>query len=390
MIRQFQTKPLPHIFFGKGEISRLPEIINKTARCPLFLLSPTFARTDCWQDLYKKFSQQNNIALYIEELSGEPSPESINRITEKLRNKNIDLVVAIGGGSVLDSGKAVSAMLCEPQCVETYLEGVGTELPSGKKIFFIAIPTTSGTGSEVTSNAVITKLGAGGFKRSLRHDNYIPNIALIDPSLTLSCPAKLSTACGMDTFTQLVEGYLSTHCSVMTDCIAIDGIKALSRSLEKVHFDGNNLDARTDLSYAALCSGIVLANAGLGTVHGFASTLGGLFPIPHGTVCGTLMAQANRLTLTRLRKTGEHPEALEKYALLGCIFGCTAKSTEVQQDFFIEELFRFSTLFEMPSLRNYGVKREDISEIIRLSGNKNNPAQLNVEELTELLTSRIE
>lgn len=390
MIRQFQTKPLPHILFGVGEISRLPEIINKTATCPLFILSPTFAQTDCWQNLYQNISMLLNKNLSIEELSGEPTPEMINGITERWRNKNVDLIISIGGGSVLDSGKAISAMLCESKCVETYLEGVGTESPRGRKIPFIAIPTTSGTGSEATSNAVITKFGTGGFKKSLRHNNYIPNIALIDPHLTLSCPPKLTVACGMDTFTQLVEGYLSTNSSPMTDSFAVDGLKAVSLSLERVHLNGNNIEARTDLSYAALCSGIVLANAGLGTVHGFASTLGGLFPIPHGTVCGTLMAEANRLTLKRLRKTGESPGSLKKYALLGQILGCKAENETMQQDYFIEELCRFSTVFEMPLLSNYGVRPEDIPELIRLSGNKNNPTQLDVEELTELLRNRIE
>lgn len=390
MIKQFQTKPLPLIIFGVDEISRLPEIIKEKGKNPLFILSPTFAQSTDWHALHANISTSMTQPLYIEEISGEPSPNIIDSITNRWQKESIDIVIAIGGGSVLDAGKAISAMLCEKDGVENYLEGVGSQIPSGSKIFFIAIPTTSGTGSEATSNAVLAKRGENGFKKSLRHDNYIPNIALVDPALTLSCPVELTTACGMDTFSQLVEGYLSIKGSAVSDSIAIEGIRAISRSLEKVYTDGTDIEARTDIAYASLCSGIVLANAGLGTVHGFASTIGGLFPVPHGVVCGTLMAHANRLTLIRLRKTGENPEALEKYARLGRIFGCKEEKARAQQDHFIDELIRFSSLFEIPPLSDYGMNREDISKIINLSGNKYNPAQLDREELTEMLESRIE
>ena len=390
MIKQFQTKPVPRIIFGPGEIARLPEIIKEKGESPLFILSPTFAQSPDWHALQAKISLTITPPLHMEEISGEPSPEIIDDIVGRWKKINIDMVIAIGGGSVLDGGKAISAMLCEKDGVENYLEGVGSRTPTGNKIFFIAIPTTSGTGSEATSNAVLAKRGENGFKKSLRHDNYIPNIALVDPALTLSCPVGLTTACGMDTFSQLVEGYLSTNGSAVSDSIALEGIGAISRSLEKVYANGADLGARTDLAYASLCSGIVLTNAGLGTVHGFASTIGGLFPIPHGVVCGTLMAHANRLTLLRLRRTGENPKALDKYARLGLLFGCEEEKENKQQDAFIEELIRLSSLFEIPPLSDYTITREDIPHIINLSGNKYNPAQLDHEELTEMLESRIE
>ncbi len=390
MIKQFQLKPLPHIIFGCGEITKLRQIIKIKEAHPLFILSPTLSETTLWQTLFEDINKELKVKPQLETFSGEPSPQIVDEIVENHKGKNIDLVIAIGGGSVLDAGKAVSAMLCEKDGVTTYLEGVGTKQPSGEKIPFIAIPTTSGTGSETTTNAVISQIDRNnGFKKSLRHDNYIPNVAIIDPDLTLSCPQQLTVNCGMDTFTQLVEGYLSTNSSAITDTFAINGIKAIARSLETLFHEPKNLEARTDLAYASFQSGIVLANAGLGTVHGFASTIGAISNIPHGVVCGTLMAHANRLTLQRLRRTGENPEALEKYSLLGRIFGAEDKKPFEQQDFFIDELIRLSSLFQIAPLSDFGIGTTDIDSLITTSDNKYNPAQLDETELKEMLECRI-
>lgn len=390
MIKQFQLKPLPHIIFGSGEITKLRQIIKIKEARPLFILSPTFAKSTLWQNLLSGIHQDLTESPPQASFSGEPSPQIIDEIVTLHKNKSIDLVIAIGGGSILDAGKAISAMLCEQEGVATYLEGVGTVQPSGKKVPFIAIPTTSGTGSEATSNGVISQIDRqNGFKKSLRHDNYIPDIALIDPELTLSCPVQLTVNCGMDAFSQLVEGFLSTNASPMTDTFAISGIKAIARSLETIYHEPENLEARTDLAYASFHSGIVLANAGLGTVHGFASTIGAISNIPHGVVCGTLMAHANRLTLKRLRRTGENPQALEKYSLLGSIFGAEDKSSAEQQDFFIDELIRLSSLFQIAPLSDFGIGTADIGFLIENSGNKNNPAQLDSTELQEMLECRI-
>ena len=326
-------------------------------------------------------------------ISSEPSPEMIDTIVADPAFAEIDLVIAIGGGSTIDAGKAISAMLAEKENVSRFLEGVGTLFPSGRKLPFIAIPTTSGTGSEATSNAVISSIGDQGFKNSLRHDNFIPNLALVDPTLTLSCSTKLTVACGMDCFTQLVEGYLSTKSSSFTDALAIDGLKAIHRSLRQVFADGSNLQARTDLSYAALLSGIILTNSGLGTVHGFASVIGGLFAIPHGVVCGTLMAPVNGFTLASLRKTtggNDHP-ALGKYARLGKIFSqLKNKTISWYQDYFIEEIKQLTDDLDIPKLSKYGLTTADVQKIVAKTGNKYNPIQLSKEELTSILYSRID
>lgn len=390
MIHSFSLHVPPRILFGPGRLSDLGEIIQRFGRRPLLVLGgASFESTDHCRTLLATFRKQG-LSPRTVHIGSEPSPELIDGIVADQEDTARDMVIAIGGGSVLDGGKALAAMLVEKGPVLRFLEGVGTEQPSGGKLPFIAVPTTSGTGSEATANAVVSSVGVNGYKKSLRHDRYIPDLALIDPALTLSCPRRLTVACGMDCFTQLVEGYLSTHGSRPTDTLALDGIRAVYRSLETVCRDGDNLEARTDMSYGALLSGIVLANAGLGTVHGFASAIGGFFAVPHGVVCGTLMAPANRLTVKNLRRTGGNPAALDKYAILGRECSrATARSDSWYQDFFIDELSRLTDELQIPGLDEMGIGRDDIAKIIAQTGNKYNPARLSPEELTEILLARM-
>ena len=390
MIKSFSLQTPSQILFGPGRLSGLSEIASRFGRSPLLVLgSKSFSGSDHYQKLLENFRRQN-MSPYAVHIGSEPSPEMIDSIVAAPTSEARDLVIAIGGGATLDAGKAIAAMLVEKGPITRFLEGVGTESPSGRKLSFIAIPTTSGTGSEATSNAVISSVGPQGFKRSLRHDRYLPDLALVDPSLALSCPRELTVACSMDCFTQLVEGYLSSHASQLTDSLAIDGIQAVWRSLEIVCQDGSNLEARTDMAYGALLSGVVLANAGLGTIHGFASAIGGFFPIPHGVVCGTLMAITNKFTLKSLRETAPNAEALHKYTTLGRI--CSKKpgrSVSWYQDFFIDELERLTDALPIQKLNEFGISRGDIDKIVAHTANKYNPAQLPKEMLKEILLARM-
>jgi alcohol dehydrogenase class IV len=390
MITPFSLKTPGRIVFGADSLNGLAEAISGYGRRPLLVLGGrSFAASDHFAKVCNSL-QQLGITWQTTQVSSEPSPSLIDQAVRAAADTGIDLVVAIGGGATVDAGKAISAMLIEGGPVGRFLEGVGTTRPSGQKLPFIAVPTTAGTGSEATANAVLSEVGRRGYKKSLRHDRYLPDLALIDPLLALSCPPRLTVACAMDCFTQLVEGYLSTKASAPTHALALDGLCAVARSLQAVCLDGGNLSARSDLAYAALLSGIVLANAGLGTVHGLAGTIGGLAAIPHGVICGSLMAPANRLTLARLRETGEDHPALGKYTLLGKIFsGKERAGDQWYQDFFIAELERLSTTLQIPTLSAYGLGTEDISRIIAASDNKNNPLPLTEEELTTLLTARL-
>jgi alcohol dehydrogenase class IV len=289
----------------------------------------------------------------------------------------------------MDAGKAISAMLTVGGNVEYYLEGVGTMDHPGSKVPFIAVPTTAGTGSEATKNAVISRTGISGYKRSLRHDNFVPDIAVVDPVLATGCPPEITAASGMDCFTQLNEAYLSDRSSLYTDALALEGLKAIRASLRKVCSDGSDLNARTEMAFAALTSGICLTNAGLGVIHGFASSIGGLYNIPHGVICGTLMALSNEITIRELRNKKNNQEAMWKYVRLGKLFiESEDKSDDFYIDGFISYLHELTEELGLPGLKQIGVNEKDMKYIVSETDNKNNPVKLNADDMEEILRRR--
>ena len=298
--------PIPKIYFKNGIIAELPSMIRQFGnKIALVSGKSSFLNSRSAETLFDDLKTKG-IGYELFTVAGEPSPEMIDDAVKDLRNKKIDLIVSIGGGSAIDAGKALSAMMYRPESIVEFLEGVGTKEHPGTKLPFIAIPTTSGTGSEATKNAVISRVGKNGFKRSLRHDNFIPDMALIDPELTYHCPKDITAASGMDCFTQLTESYLSDKSGSYTDALAIEGLKEkIKASLKRSYLNGEDREARAGMSFAALTSGICLANAGLGVVHGFASSIGGMYKIPHGLICGTLMAKSNEINVRELRKAGK-------------------------------------------------------------------------------------
>jgi alcohol dehydrogenase class IV len=315
--------------------------------------------------------------------------EMIDQAVSRFRDTPVDVVVGIGGGSVLDAGKAISAMLFKTESVEDFLEGVGTREHPGTKVTFIAVPTTSGTGSEATKNAVISKTGVNGFKKSLRHDQFVPDVAIVDPALTVECPVEITVACGLDCFVQLTEAYLSTGANPFTDALAIEGLKAVKKSLVKCVVDGSDIEARTEMAFAALTSGICLANAGLGVIHGFASSLGGMVDIPHGVICGSFMAISNELNVRELRKCCDGQVALKKYAELGRLFLDQAGQTDDYYiDGFISTLYHLTSEFKLPGLKQYGVNDSDLERICRETFMKNNPVNLSFDNLMEIMINR--
>jgi Alcohol dehydrogenase, class IV len=281
-------------------------------------------------------------------------------------------------------------MMHKSESVMEFLEGVGNKEHPGTKLPYIAIPTTSGTGSEATKNAVISQIGEKGFKKSLRHDNFVPDIALVDPELTLQCPQDISAASGMDCFTQLTEAYLSDKSNEYTDALAMEGLKAIKSSLIRSYTNGEDIEARGGMSFAALTSGICLANAGLGVVHGFASSIGGRYNIPHGLVCGTLMASSNEINVRELRKKTTNPDALKKYALLGELFlDEKGKTDNYYIDGFIQYLHKLTNDFQLPGLKKYGIEEKDIELICAITEVKNNPVNLTLKDLTEIVSCRL-
>jgi alcohol dehydrogenase class IV len=389
MVKPFQFARLPKICFKSGMIDELP-CIAKTFGNRLILVTGknSFSRTDYAENLFHSLEKED-IFYRLVTVSGEPSPEVIDQAVNTFSDEEFNLVVGIGGGSVLDAGKAISAMMYKRVPVTEFLEGVGTREHPGTKLPYIAIPTTSGTGSETTKNAVISRVGKNGFKKSLRHDNFVPDIAIVDPRLTLSCPASITAASGMDCFSQLIEAYLSDKSSEYTDTLAMEGLKYIKSSLKESYLHGENIHSREGMSFAALTSGICLANAGLGTVHGFASSIGGMYEIPHGIVCGTLMAKTNEINIRELIKSNDNPVALEKYRMLGHLFlEGKGKSDSYYIDGFISFLEKLSAELQLPGLKKYGLKENDIKEICLFTENKNNPVKLKIDDLIEILTER--
>lgn len=384
----FSFSGLPKVIFGAGKSGQLVDIIKGFGSKILLITGRRALQAN--GDLRSLVDRLEALQadFYKEGIVGEPSPDMVNRIVEKYHGQKISAVVALGGGAVLDGGKAISAMLPSGMEVEPFLEGVGDKKHGGEKIPFIALPTTSGTGSEMTSNAVLSKVGPEGYKKSLRHEKFIPDVAVVDPLLTVSCPSHLSASCGMDSYTQLVESYLSTNSSPITEDLAFGAIKRVMTNLPLVSRDGQNIEARAALSYGSMISGITLMNCGLGAVHGFASTIGGKFSVPHGVVCGALMASANRVTLQKLRKTDNRSISLRKYEKLGelCHDGTgSGKSSIFYQDLFISHLDELTESLKIPRLGAFGLGLKDIDRIVSESSYKNNPVPLDKPEMSEIL-----
>lgn len=383
MISSFNFSTTPSLHFGVGKISILPALVNSFG--PRILL---VTGSHSFNSSYGHKILENLSASSIDRFSidREPTPTMIDRATNKFSSSKFDVVIAIGGGSVLDAGKAISAMLPLNESVKDYLEGVGTKTHPGVKIPFIAVPTTSGTGSEATKNAVLSETGVDGYKKSLRHNNFVPDIAVIDPALTVSCSMTTTAASGMDAFTQLLESYLSPIANPITDSLAFQGLQLISTSLLKAYHDGGNIEARTNMSMAAYLSGVTLANAGLGLVHGFASSVGGFFEIPHGVICSSLMASTNKITVRKLRREKIQNSALEKYASVGKLFSKEEnRSDDYYVDLLLNRIQELSMEMKIPTLSQLDVKNTEFQKIVNATDNKNNPAALTKEEMEEVL-----
>ncbi len=390
-MKSFTLARIPELIFGTGKISLLPEIASRYGKNLLIVTGQRSFLESTRADLLFENLKHQGFCWSVYTINHEPSPEDIDRAVEQFKSSKPDVVVAIGGGSVIDAGKAISAMLVSPEKIKTYLEVVGVQTPVGAKIPFIAVPTTSGTGSEATKNAVITEIGAKGFKSSLRHANYIPDLALIDPELQLNCPIQQTACSGMDAFTQLLESYLSTEANPMTDALALDGINQICQSLvHLVKNDPNDILCRSKMAYAAWLSGITLANAGLGTVHGFASSIGSRFVIPHGVVCGTLMAETNLITLQKISKSGNEKYFLNKYAKVGRILSVKNDgSDEYFANSLIDSLIEMTEELGIPRLAEFGITKADLTRIAEQTSNKNNPVKLSSDDLKEILVNRL-
>lgn len=388
MIPSFAFYRTPKLIFGVGEFNKIGAYSALFGKRVLVITGGDSLRASGRLRRLCEDLERHSLLYFVASIKGEPSPVSVDTIVRDFRERQVSLVIGIGGGSVMDAAKTVSAMLTCDDSVLSYIEGVGDKPYSGKKTPFLAIPTTSGTGSEATNNAVLSRVGVDGFKKSMRHENLVPDIALIDPELTLSCPEEITAACGMDTFSQLLESYVSTQASPMTDSLAVYGLQAVIDHLLSAYTRGSSeINARASMAFASFISGITLANAGLGVIHGLAGPIGGFFHIPHGVVCGALLGPCIRVTIEKLREDRAVNEAaLHKFASVGAMFNHTSlDDVDGCCDVLVKRIYYLTEKLEIPTLNQYGVTISDCDKIVQYSGNKNHPIALNKEEVNAVL-----
>ena len=392
MISSFGFYQTPRLRFGAGQLANVASVSEAYGRNPLIIADRGFTRASGGLSRLLDELKNRSTDVFLNQTVGEPTPELVDEVVEEHRHNDISVVIGIGGGSAVDAGKAVSAMLTCEGPVTGYLEGVGNQRHPGQKIPFIAVPTTSGTGSEATKNAVLSRVGPEGFKKSLRHDNFVPDLAVVDPELMLTCPRAVTAACGMDALCQLLESYLSTQASPLTDSLAADGLQRIIQNLETACGEGSrDVEVRSQMAYAAFISGVALANAGLGAIHGMAAPIGGFFPIPHGVVCGSLLGPAVRVTIESLRKNpDQNRTALAKLAIAGSFFGDGSVGDIAGCcEALVGGIYELTKKLGIPPLSEYGVTRSDCDRIIEKAGNKNHPATLDADEMRKVLQERI-
>ncbi len=381
----FDLASTASLFFGAGKRTLLPKLLAGYGKRILLVRGGSSFDTSGFGKEIVRSLEEAGFDIHQCTIASEPTPAMIDIAVEESGHDVPSAVLAIGGGSVLDAGKAISAMLPLRQPVRDFLEGVGNRSHPGRKIPFVAVPTTAGTGSEATKNAVLSEVGENGFKRSLRHNNFVPDAAIVDPELTISLPGNVTAASGMDAFTQLLESYVSTNANPVTDALALEGLALIGRSLIKTYESPADVNARTDMSLAAYLSGVTLANAGLGLVHGYASSVGGRYNIPHGVICSGVMYASNVVTVRKLSNEGRN-ESLKKFALAGqAVSGVSGRSSEYLIDALLVFIKTSASQMRIPTLFSEGVQEKDVNAIAAVTDEKYNPVKLSTDEKREVL-----
>ncbi|MEO6525238.1 MAG: iron-containing alcohol dehydrogenase [Gemmatimonadaceae bacterium] len=329
---------------------------------------------------------EHGVATTSLRVTGEPTTTLVEQGAARARRDGCDLVIAFGGGSVIDAGKAVAALITNRAPLRDYLEVVGEARPlTERSAPFIAIPTTAGTGAEVTRNAVLMVEDAR-VKVSLRSPFMLPAIALVDPELTYSLPPAITASTGLDALTQCIEPFVSPRGNPLTDGIAREGMRRAAGALRRAFHDGADVDARSDMCVASLCGGLSLANAKLGAVHGFAAPLGGMFPLPHGVICARLLPYVVAVNVRALLERERKSPALVRYDEVARIL---TSDTEARAEDAVAWLRALVDELAIPRLGTFGVRAEDVPGVAaqarKASSMQGNPIALTDDELVDIL-----
>jgi len=379
---RFEFATAAKIIFGGGCANEIPVIASQLGKSAFII---TDERIDYTKKLITNL-QAANIHCSVDFVHSEPTTHSAMKSVAKARKAGCDIVLGLGGGSVIDTGKVIAAMLTNTGEIMDYLEVVGKGQPlKTTPAPYIAIPTTAGTGAEVTRNAVLA-VPEHNVKVSMRSPLMLPKVALVDPELTWSMPAAVTASTGLDALTQLLEAYVSIKANPLTDGICLQGLKRAARSLKKAYQNGSDAQAREDMSLASLFGGLALANAKLGAVHGFAGPLGGMIHAPHGAICASLLPYVVRMNVKALTERAPQSQALERFNETAQILTGNTSADSLDAVAWIADLCK---QLNVPGLSELGLSKDDFEAAVekaqKASSMKGNPITLKPEELLKIL-----
>jgi alcohol dehydrogenase class IV len=377
----FEFATAARIVFGWGEARQLAAAAAQMGSRALVVAGSSPGRA---RPLIANL-ESAGVACALFSTPSEPTIDLIRTGAGYARAEGCGIVIAIGGGSAIDAGKALAALLTNPGEPLDYLEVIGRGQPLQQPSApLIAVPTTAGSGAEVTRNAVLAS-PAHRVKASLRSPFLLPKLALVDPELTLNLPPAITAATGLDALTQLIEPYVSSRANAMTDVYCVDGLRRVAGALPRVWEDGQDREARIAMSHASLLGGIALANAGLGAVHAFAAAIGGMWKAPHGAICAAVLPHAIEVNVEALRRRAPTNPALRRYDEIARLLTRQPHAIADDAVLFIANL---CDRLEIPPLRTYGVTEADIPGLAEKAAGttsmKGNPIQLTPEELCEI------
>jgi alcohol dehydrogenase class IV len=378
---RFEFATATRIIFGEGTASTLPDLVRTFGTRPMVVTGASVERAT------PLISALDTKTFAV---SSEPTVELVREGALLAQRAGCNVVISIGGGSAIDEGKAIAAIATNGGDPLEFLEVVGRgRAIAVSPLPFIAVPTTAGTGSEVTRNAVLGST-EHGVKASLRSPLMLPRVAVVDPELTYGLSPAVTASTGVDALTQLVEPYVSARANPMVDAICIDGIRRVAGALRRVYHDGMDRDARREMSLGSLFGGLALANAGLGVVHGFAAPLGGSFNAPHGALCAAILPHGMAANVAALRARAPQNPALERYASIAQLL--TGQPCASAEDG-IEWVRALCVELNVPALRAWGVNEADLEDIVEKAAHASsmqaNPIPLTKEELLAVLTAAL-
>ena len=376
----FELATAKRIIFGAGKLNELGSHIEQSTRRILLVRG----RSADAIPRVKEILSAASVPFSEFEIQGEPTIDVVRQGMEAARG--CDLVIGLGGGSALDAGKAIAALATNSGDIFDYLEVIGRGQPlTSAPLPYLAIPTTAGTGAEVTRNAVLES-SAHSVKISLRSPLLLPRLALVDPELTYNLPPEITATSGLDALTQLIEPFVSVKANPLTDAICREGLRHACWALHRAYENGEDSQAREGMALASLFGGLALANAALGAVHGFAGPLGGMLHAPHGALCARFLPLVMETNIQALNaRQPDHP-ALTRYAEVAQILTGNEDATALDGAAWVSKLVHE---LQIPRLSAYGMEPGDFSAAVQKTQQANsfkgNPIVLDERELTAIL-----